>query len=49
MPREFSTSKAALQPPEEEGEMPVTVLVTGFGVGYFMLSFFNLDDGFCSR
>ena len=32
MTREYGTSKAALQPPEEKGEDPVTVLVTGFGV-----------------
>lgn len=27
-----STAYAARQPPQEEGERPVTVLVTGFGV-----------------
>ena len=37
------SSYAARQPPREEGEKPVTVLVTGFGVGTFPHMFFILN------
>ena len=39
-----SSVYAAIQPPSEEGEKPVTVLVTGFGVRTLLLFLLPLSD-----